>query len=85
MSHVKTIADEWKEFCEGPMHRVHPQSMQYKEIQKAFYAGAASMFICMSQVTEIDDDRVGAELVARLNKEVELFFENLMKRHAEEN
>ena len=85
MSHVRTIADEWKEFYEWPTHRVHPQSMQYKEMQKAFYAGAASMFLCMNQVTEIDDDRVGAELVAQLNKEVELFFENLMKRHAEEN
>jgi len=74
----RSMADEWVTFATMVMPGVARNSVQYTEMQKAFYAGASSLFHWLMTTMDEDADPTDAD-VARLdalNEELTAFFMN---------
>lgn len=55
---LKSIEEEWAGFSAMVMTNIDPQSVQYKEMKKAFFAGAWSLH---NAVVEIGEPHVSEE------------------------
>lgn len=71
------VCNDWNEFIKfvHGEEELDPNSVQYREMRKAFYSGyARSLFYLMNEMSLLPEDR-GVEILEELRKEVMIFWE----------
>lgn len=73
-----SLKEEWEEFSAAVIPEGSPQ-VQFDEMEKAYYGGAATMFTLMSSSTDNENEKEAMEGIQSLFEEVREFGER-MKR-----
>lgn len=80
-----TVKLLWTIFARGVMPNVPPESIQYKEMEKAFHSGFFECLKFMDDVsTELSEDEASSILM-KLYRESQDFFDKLVKEHPFKN
>jgi len=83
---LKSIEEEWVGFAAMVIPDIHPQSVQYVEMKKAFFAGAWSHH---NAVVEIGEPHVseeeGAAFLTKIQAEIQAFKSQILREYGERN
>jgi hypothetical protein len=83
---LKTIEQEWRGFAATVLPNFPPESAQYIEMKKAFFAGAWAMF---AMTEEIGEDRIteeqGLQFLEERRAEILAFKDRLLAEYAGKN
>ena len=76
---LRNIEQAWQSYASQVIRGVSPDSVQYRETQKAFYGGAHVIMSMMRQMGEDDiDDDVGAAHLEAISQELDAFNQKVM-------
>ena len=59
---MKTVQQEWQGYAKAVIPNLKAGSIQYDEMQKAFYAGTFSMIMNLLEIAELSDEQGVIEL-----------------------
>lgn len=81
---LKSIEEEWTGFAEMVIPKLTPQHVQYKEMKKAFFAGAWALHNAVVEIGEPHvSEQEGIEFLEKITAEIQEFKSQIMREYGE--
>ena len=85
---LKSIEEEWNDYASVVMPTVKPESVQYDETKKAFFAGAVCVYAAFMEMMELSEEQ-SVDYLNNLRDDFERFrfqvMTQVMKEYGERN
>ena len=83
---LKSIEEEWIGFAAMVIPELPPQTTQYSEMKKAFFAGAWSHHNAVVEIGEPHiSEEEGCAFLTKIQEEIEAFKAQIMREYGESN